>query len=128
MLGLPLGQIIEIMVGILLAITIGYCALLNERLKRLRGTRWDVFGYSAERRRERQMIADYEALLDRLEAALTPANHATAVALAALAETVRGFGHVKQAAHEAAKVREAELMATLQRPAAPQTPRRDAAE
>lgn len=36
MLGLPLGQIIEIMVGILLAITIGYCALLNERLKRLR--------------------------------------------------------------------------------------------
>ena len=36
MLGLPLGQIIEIMVGILLVITIGYCALLNERLKRLR--------------------------------------------------------------------------------------------
>lgn len=36
MLGLPLGQIIEIMVGVLLALTIGYCAMLNERLKRLR--------------------------------------------------------------------------------------------
>ena len=101
---------------------------LLARGRRLRGTALDVFGYTAERRRERQMIADYEALLDRLAAALTPANHATAVALAALAETVRGFGHVKQAAHEAAKAREAELMASLERPAAPQTPRRDAAE
>ncbi len=34
--------------------------------KHLRGTGWDVFGYTAERKLERQMIADYEALLDEI--------------------------------------------------------------
>lgn len=35
MLGLPLGLIVEGAVAILLALTIGYCVLLNQRLKRL---------------------------------------------------------------------------------------------
>ena len=42
--------------------------------KRLRGTAWDVFGYSAERKLERQMIADYERLLDEIAQRLTPAD------------------------------------------------------
>ena len=40
--------------------------------KRLRGTRWDVFGYTAERKLERQMIADYERAAGRDR----PAAHA----------------------------------------------------
>lgn len=36
MFGVPLGQVIEILVGILLVLTIAYCAILNERLKKLR--------------------------------------------------------------------------------------------
>ena len=40
--------------------------------KRLRGTALDVFGYSAERKLERQMIADYEKLVDELIERLSP--------------------------------------------------------
>jgi indolepyruvate ferredoxin oxidoreductase len=92
--------------------------------KRLRGTRWDVFGYTRERRHERQLIADYEASLSDIARHLAPATHATAVALAALPEEIKGFGHVKQKNAEAAKRREAELRAELTSP----TPVRTAAE
>ena len=54
-----------------------------------------LFGYSAERKLERQMIADYEKLTDRLGHILTPANNATALELVQLPEAVRGFGHIK---------------------------------
>ncbi len=65
------------------------------RLRRLRGTRLDLFGYTAERRQERADIDDYIALLAELRAGLNPDNYATAVALAALPSRLRGFGHVK---------------------------------
>jgi indolepyruvate ferredoxin oxidoreductase len=67
------------------------------KLKFLRGSALDPFGYGEERNVERQLIRDYEALLDRLMATLNPANHAVAVALAALPEKIRGFGPVKAA-------------------------------
>ncbi len=61
----------------------------------LRGTRLDPFGYSEERRTERRLIVEYEALiahvLQRLEVGRLP----TAVALASLPEQIRGYGHVK---------------------------------
>jgi indolepyruvate ferredoxin oxidoreductase len=79
------------------------------RLKFLRGTWFDPFGYSAERRRERELVADYEALLTEIIGNLTPANHAAAVALAALPEKIRGFGPVKQRHLVAAKAEEAAL-------------------
>ena len=52
---------------------------------------WDVFGYTAERKLERQMIADYEKLLDEIAERLSPATHATAVALAAPAAGHQGL-------------------------------------
>jgi len=75
------------------------------RLKGLRGTPFDIFGHSAERRTERQAIADYETLLDEITANLTSANHQAAVELAQLPLEIRGFGHVKEAnrQHAAAK-------------------------
>lgn len=66
--------------------------------RRLRGTWLDPFGYTAERRAERQRIIDYEALLDRLLAGLTAVTYSEATKIAALAQNVRGFGHVKEAA------------------------------
>ena len=65
------------------------------KLKVLRGTAFDLFGYSQERRTERKLIADYEALLDEIVEQLTPDNHHLAVGLAAIPEKIRGFGHVK---------------------------------
>ena len=71
--------------------------------KALRGTAWDVFGYTHERRLERQMIADYEKLLDELADRLSPATHATAVALAGLPLEIKGFGHIKERNYKVAK-------------------------
>jgi indolepyruvate ferredoxin oxidoreductase len=87
--------------------------------KVLRGTKLDVFGYSAERKLERQMIADYEQLMAEIAAKLSPATHATAIALAETALDVRGFGHVKRANYERAKAREAALLAELRNPSPP---------
>ncbi|WP_136414218.1 indolepyruvate ferredoxin oxidoreductase family protein [Herbaspirillum sp. ST 5-3] len=68
---------------------------LLAKMKTLRGTKLDVFGYTAERRMERALIEEYRdvilALLDRL----SDDNYAQAVQIAALPEKVRGFGHVK---------------------------------
>jgi indolepyruvate ferredoxin oxidoreductase len=83
------------------------------KLKGLRGTPLDVFGRTDERRRERQLVADYEALLDELVATLRPETYDVAVELAALPASIRGYGHVKLRNMEAAKQREAELRAEL---------------
>ena len=77
--------------------------------KFLRGTPLDVFGYNADRRTERQLITDYEALLTMIVAELTPANHHVAVALASIPEKIRGYGPVKQRHLDAAKAEEAAL-------------------
>ena len=87
------------------------------RLKGLRGSALDLFGRTAERRLERQLIADYEAVLDEIAARLTPATQATALALAALPMEIKGFGHVKLANYETVKPRQAELLARLRAPA-----------
>ncbi len=79
--------------------------------KRLRGTTFDLFGRSEERRTERAMIVAYETLMDEIFAALSPDNIDTAVALAALPQTIRGFGHVKEAARVAAAAQETTLLA-----------------
>lgn len=88
-------------------------------LKVLRGTPLDLFGYSHERRTERQLIRDYEALLREILEKLTPDNLATAVGLAAIPQKIRGFGHVKERNLKAAKAEEAELLARFRAPARP---------
>ncbi len=87
------------------------------RLKFLRGTRFDPFGASVERRTERDLIRDYEADLERILGELTAERLATAVEIARLPEHVRGFGHVKLAAVKAARGRREELWYEWHRPA-----------
>jgi indolepyruvate ferredoxin oxidoreductase len=78
--------------------------------KFLRGTPFDPFGRSAERRVERRLIGEYETLLAELTARLSADNHALAVSLAAIPEKIRGFGHVKARHLAAAKAEEATLL------------------
>jgi indolepyruvate ferredoxin oxidoreductase len=79
------------------------------KLKGLRGTRFDPFGYSRERKTERALVADYEAMLTEVLARLDAANYHIAVGLAAIPEKIRGFGHVKMRHLKAAKADEAAL-------------------
>src|SRR5262249_25880782 len=84
--------------------------------KRLRGTAFDVFGYTRERKLERQMIADYEKLLDEISERLSLATHANAVALASLPLDVKGFGHIKERNYKVAKARETTLLNEVRNP------------
>ncbi len=87
------------------------------KLKGLRGTALDPFGRTEERKTERRLITEYEALIEELLQKLTPANHALAVELANLPEQIRGYGHIKEANIAKAKKREAELLACFRNPA-----------
>ena len=70
---------------------------LTAKLKFLRGTAFDIFGRTAERKIERQLIADYEQQINHLLASLTTDKLALAIEIAALPHFIRGFGHVKDA-------------------------------
>jgi indolepyruvate ferredoxin oxidoreductase len=83
---------------------------LLARLRFLRGGALDIFGYSEERRTERQLIVDYERTLDELLSGLSPDNHALAVRIAAVPEGIRGFGHVKARHLAAARQEQARLL------------------
>ncbi len=83
------------------------------RLKFLRGTPFDPFGYSAERKMERALITEYMADMEEVLAAFAETSRKTCLELAELPLQIRGFGPVKQAnALKAAKRREA-LLAQL---------------
>jgi indolepyruvate ferredoxin oxidoreductase len=88
--------------------------------RRLRGTVFDVFGRTAERRMESELLADYEGLLDELVGALTPENHEAAVELARLTQRIRGYGHVLEASRTRVKKEEAALLARFRSPPPPQ--------
>jgi len=86
------------------------------RLKALRGTFFDLFGYTAERRMERAMIAEYEQDMEMLLGQEHPVDPDAAIALALLPLQVRGFGPVKMKNREAAVRRRAEILDALARP------------
>ncbi|MBD9370479.1 indolepyruvate ferredoxin oxidoreductase family protein [Xanthomonas sp. XNM01] len=80
------------------------------KLRVLRGGAFDPFGRTAERRMERQLIADYIATIERLLPTLDHGNAELAAQIASIPEQIRGYGHVKDAHLHAAKAREAELL------------------
>ena len=80
------------------------------RLRGLRGTPFDVFGYTAERRAERALIAEYRDHLGAILSKLNRGNLEQAVALASLPEEIRGYGHIKEAAMARAAVKREALM------------------
>ena len=86
------------------------------KMRFLRGTALDVFGYTAERRAERQLIEDYFSLVDEMLAHLNAKNHLLAVALARVPEEIRGYGHIKARNMELAAIQQAKLLAQFRAP------------
>ena len=82
--------------------------------RHLRGTPLDPFGWSAERRLERALVAEYEACVARLLRGLDASRLDSAVEIAAWPAQVRGFGPVKQRAAAAARARCAALLAAYE--------------
>jgi indolepyruvate ferredoxin oxidoreductase len=70
------------------------------RLKGLRGTAFDVFGYTAERRMERALIGEFEHTLEELLAVLNMSNLQAAIDIVALYMKIRGYGPVKETSVE----------------------------
>jgi indolepyruvate ferredoxin oxidoreductase len=84
---------------------------LMAKLKFLRGGAFDIFGRTAERRMERQLIADYRSTITGLLATLDVDRIALAVRIASIPEQIRGYGHIKDKHLHDAKAREAQLLA-----------------
>jgi indolepyruvate ferredoxin oxidoreductase len=95
-------------------------------MRGLRGTAFDIFGHSADRRLERDLIAGYEKDVVHVLSVLSPLTLDTAIELLALPDRIRGYGPVKEKAVRDAKARYAQLAADLVNP--PPAPRQIAAE
>jgi indolepyruvate ferredoxin oxidoreductase len=95
-------------------------------LRVLRGTALDIFGYSADRKLERELIAAYERDVTAALGALSPVTIDTAVELLSLPDRIRGYGPVKEKAAKDAAARHTQLVADLANP--PPAPRQIAAE
>jgi indolepyruvate ferredoxin oxidoreductase len=87
------------------------------RARRLRGTRWDPFGRAEVRRVERELVAEYRTVVERLLTGLSPAAHAAAIGIAGLPDEVRGYEDNKLA--NVARYRERLTRALASYPPAP---------
>lgn len=86
------------------------------KFKWLRGTSFDIFGYSAERKMERELIEEYERTMAEIIENLNHDNHSLAVEIASLPEKIRGYGHVKLENVEKVKVEWQELVQRYRQP------------
>ncbi|WP_321948947.1 indolepyruvate ferredoxin oxidoreductase family protein [Paraburkholderia sp. J10-1] len=89
---------------------------LLAKLKFLRGTALDPFGRTEERRHERALIGEYEALMREVTGGLSEANLPLAVELANLPDAIRGYGHVKENNLKATRAKWATLLAKWRSP------------
>lgn len=83
------------------------------RLKGLRGTPFDPFGYTAERRAERELITWYEGLIETMLTRLDADTLSDIVAIAKAPMDIRGYGPVKDAAIAKVKAQVEALLANL---------------
>jgi indolepyruvate ferredoxin oxidoreductase len=84
------------------------------RLKFLRGTAFDPFGRTAERKTERKLIEEYVAMLDQRLAGLKPEQISLLAKLARIPETIRGYGHIKEESIRKARAEQARFEAELE--------------
>src|SRR6266436_6137909 len=87
---------------------------LLAKLKGLRGTKYDPFGRSAERKAERKLIEDYLAMIEQRTAALKAEQIPLLARLARLPEMIRGYGHIKEENIGKARAEKARLEAELE--------------
>jgi indolepyruvate ferredoxin oxidoreductase len=100
---------------------------LLAKMKGLRGTALDPFGYAADRRMERELITDYESDVKAVLAKLSDHTAQVALALLSLPEDIRGYGPVKEKSVAQARAKRAGLLKDLADPP-PLTTRSVAAE
>ena len=86
------------------------------KMKGLRGTAFDLFGQTADRKLERDLIAGYEKDVATVLGLLSPVTHDTSVEILSLPDRIRGYGPVKEKAVHDAKARYAQLAADLVNP------------
>ncbi|MDE0510944.1 MAG: indolepyruvate ferredoxin oxidoreductase family protein, partial [Gammaproteobacteria bacterium] len=91
---------------------------LLSQFRFLRGTAFDPFGRTAERKMERQLIATYEQTIQELLQTLSDDNHALAVEIAGLPEQIRGYGYIKTESAVKAMDKLESLMSCWRNPAA----------
>ena len=82
------------------------------KMKGLRGTALDVFGYTEERKTERALIEQYRASIEELLPTLNAGNRTLAAEIARVPEDIRGYGHVKARHLKAARAKWQALMQT----------------
>jgi indolepyruvate ferredoxin oxidoreductase len=99
---------------------------LLANMRGLRGTPFDIFGHSADRKLERDLIAGYEKDVATVLKLLSPLTIDTAIELLSLPDRIRGYGPVKEKSVQDAKARYAQLAADLANP--PPAPTQIAAE
>ncbi|MEE9314973.1 MAG: indolepyruvate ferredoxin oxidoreductase family protein [Rhizobiaceae bacterium] len=80
---------------------------LLTKMRFLRGGIFDIFGYTAERKMEHKLLADYEIVLDEILAELSSGNLKAAIKLADYPDLIRGYGHVKE--RNVAKAKDARM-------------------
>ncbi|GAB2900109.1 indolepyruvate ferredoxin oxidoreductase family protein [Microbulbifer echini] len=90
---------------------------LLAKLKFLRGTALDIFGYTAERRMERALITEYEQLVNKVVSGLNEQNHQAAIELLSYPETIKGYGHIKEANVLEAKQQREQALSLFENPA-----------
>ena len=81
------------------------------QMKGLRGTPFDAFGYTGERKVERALIGEYRKSIEALLPTLSQQNLDLALEIARLPEDIRGYGHVKARNLVAVRARWERLMA-----------------
>ena len=89
---------------------------LLARCKGLRGTPFDPFGRTEERRLERQLVSDYESTVEALLKGLRTDNLSLAVEVATIPASIRGYGHVKRRSIDAAQKRAGALLDQYRNP------------
>jgi indolepyruvate ferredoxin oxidoreductase len=89
---------------------------LLAKMKGLRGTAFDPFGYSRDRKLERELIADYENDVKQVLAKLSPPTERIALELLSLPEDIRGYGVVKEKSVVQARAKRAGLLKDLTNP------------
>jgi indolepyruvate ferredoxin oxidoreductase len=88
---------------------------LLAKMRWLRGSRLDLFGRTAERRMERELIVEFERLADQLLSDLNAASVNSAVDIVRLYMDIRGFGPVKEQAAADVRKKVGDLLAAFSR-------------
>lgn len=86
------------------------------KLKSLRGTPLDIFGYTQERKTERTLIKEYEETVERVLKLIDKDNFDNCVMLLAIPNEIRGYGPVKEESIERARAKQSYVLSRIENP------------